>query len=228
MDLWDKVTAPVLSMNPWGLRNLDGKAKWVNSDGCSNLVDDVNVVVEATVTSDDPVFGGTKGAVQWWNSCYSAFIPDEDNNDAGNGTLLLASSDNRPLFIRWNANEEFFPEAGHSPSGPRTYMGLGQDNVEPFVYFGFSEFAKTVFFNELERMAALSSSTDINDMTMRNKANVFGVMGGVKLNANSNASIYSISGSVIAKNINAEFVSCPQGIYLVQVDNTVTKIFVPK
>lgn len=155
-DLWDQVTTPVMSMNMWGLRGTDArtdKGMWVNNAECENIVDDEAAVVEANILVDDAVFEGATGTQDWWNGRYSAFGPDAEGDDAGNGVLLAETADNRPLFIRWSANVEFYPGAGHSPLGERTFIGCGQDNTAPNVYFGFSDFGYKVFFNELARMA---------------------------------------------------------------------------
>lgn len=84
---------------------------------------------------------------------FSIFGADDEFTSAGNGQLLAKTIDNRPLFIRWAANVEFYEGAGHSPNGDRSYIGCGNDNTTTN-YFGFSDAAKEVFFAELARLAS--------------------------------------------------------------------------
>lgn len=158
-DLWDQITSPVISMNMYGIRNTADKAYWVATEGgtTENVVGDENAVIEAVLAGDDAVFGGLSGTITWWNGRYAAFLPD---TDMGNATVLATSTDGRPLFARWAANEPFYVGADHSPSGERTFIGCGQDNTQPNIYFGFSPDATNIFFAELARMA--SGATAIN------------------------------------------------------------------
>lgn len=152
-EIWDKVTSPVLSMNMWGLRNLSDRAQWVATEGgtAENVVDDENALIQGAILVDDPIFDGKTGTIDWWNGRFSAFLPD---TDFGNGQVLVQSTDGRALMVRWSANVEYWNGLGRSPMSERTYMGNGQDNTEPVVYFGFSESSSQIFFAELARMAA--------------------------------------------------------------------------
>lgn len=226
MAVWDQITKPVINMNMWGMRNLADKAFWVNNAGCDNINASLIAatdVLKANLLVNDPVFEGATGEADWWVGYYSAFKPDTDNNDQGNGTLLAQTADARPLFIRWSAGVEFYPGAGHSPAGERSFIGCGQDNVTTDVrYFHFSEFGTRVFFNELARMAGVINS--VNTPTIE-KA-IYGVNGGIRLSSLSNASIYSVTGTLVAKNINSDFFACQQGIYFVSRGDKITKVIV--
>ena len=145
-----------LSMNPWGLRGRSDKGAWTPANDCDNIGADAADVLEANiVAADDAVFAGIDtDTIDWWQGNYSAFRADAQGDDAGNGMLLAETSDKRPLFMRWAANVEFYPGAGHTPKGDRSFIGCGSDNGGLVVYFSFSDVAKTIFFNELARLAS--------------------------------------------------------------------------
>lgn len=227
MAVWDQITKPAICLNMYGMRNLAAKGYWVNNVNCENISTPAPTdVLRVDVLVDDPVFDGSGGSQDWWLGPYAAFIAEADGNDAGNGTLMAQTSDGRPMFIRWNAGVEFYPGAGHSPQGIRTFIGCGQDKTSTTVgYWTWSSYGEKVFYNELARMAALGSNTDVKQ-TIINKSNAIAVDGGIQLNANSNASIFTLSGKVIAKNVVSDFVSCQKGVYMVSVDNSVWKVIV--
>lgn len=136
-EVWDAVERPVLTMNMWGLR--ENRANWVPAGiGCENINGDT-LVVNGIIQNDDAVFGGLTDTINWWNGSFSSFVPDSARVAAGNGTLMIESEDLRPLFMRWKANTEFYPGAGHAPSHVRSFMGMGNDNDDPANYFGFSD-----------------------------------------------------------------------------------------
>ncbi len=155
MAAWDKVTAPVLSMNLWGMRS--NRAMWIDNGGATNVTTPLDTVLQATLVGTDPVFEGLTGTIDYWNGPFSSFTPDGDDTDHGNGELLAQASDGTPLFVRWDADTEFYPGAGHTAAGIRTYIGNGNDQ-DTVVYFGFTSDAQTIFFNELARMAAIGRS----------------------------------------------------------------------
>lgn len=155
-EVWDAIRKPVLAMGMYGLRS--SRANWVPSPlDCENIDLDT-VMVNGTILTTDPVFENLTGTVSFWSGRYSAFNVDSARVAAGNGTLLMESEDLRPLFIRWEAHQEYYPGAGHQPSGIRSYLGLGIDN--PPSYFAFSTEGETIFFNELLRMGAFGLVAD--------------------------------------------------------------------
>lgn len=60
------------------------------------------------------------------------------------------------------------------------------------------------------------------------KIAAYAVTGGIKIPADSNASIYSISGKIVAKGITSDFVSCPKGIYIVEIGGNASKVMVTR
>lgn len=155
MAVWDKITKPVLCTNMWGMRGMAGKAYWTPSASCANMKNADSVYIQATILkAKDPVFDGVSGTIDWWAGNYSVFGVDAEGDDAGNGELLAETPDKRPLFMRWAAGTEFYPGAGHTPMGDRTYIGCGSDDGGVINYFAYSDQAKTIFFAELARMAS--------------------------------------------------------------------------
>lgn len=155
MTVWDEVTAPVISTNMWGLRGVENKAFWTPIDDCANVTSDPDTILQAEIlVAEDPVFEGiSETTIDWWGGMFSVFAADDNYNGAGNGVLLAKSNDNRPLFIRWKKDVEFYAGAGHAPKGDRTFIGCGNDDTE-INYFGFSDVAKGIFFNELARLVS--------------------------------------------------------------------------
>ena len=159
-DVWDAIERPVMAMGLWGLR--ENRANWVPAGiGCENINGDT-LVVNGIILNNDAVFGGLTDTIVWWNGSHSPFVPDSAHIAAGNGTLMVESDDLRPLFIRWNANQEFYPGAGHQPNHARSYMGIGNDNATPANYFGFSDDAAMIYFNELMRLAGMGEAPMYN------------------------------------------------------------------
>ncbi|MBN1924487.1 MAG: T9SS type A sorting domain-containing protein, partial [Prolixibacteraceae bacterium] len=151
-DVWDQITAPVLTMNMWGMRS--SRALWTPSASCENLKQEDGVFFQGTIVApDDPVFTGiTEETFDWWSGNYSAFGPDAEGDDVGNGTLLAQTPDGRMLFARWEAGVEFYPGSGQTPMGERSYIGNGSDDGGVIAYFNWSETSEMIFWNEVDRM----------------------------------------------------------------------------
>lgn len=145
--VWDNIERPVLSMNMYGLRNYPDRANWLPTTS----INGGSGSLSAEILVSDPVFGDLSGTIDWWQGNYNIF-PD-DPLLAGNGTLMAKSPAGSPLFIRWDADVEFYDGAAHSPKGIRTFFGCGSDGGGVIHYFEFSEPVKEVFFKELDRMA---------------------------------------------------------------------------
>ncbi len=152
-EVWDEITAPVLTMNMYGMRSTSGRAFWTPSTSCENVVSNPDTVLQAEILkTSDPILDGFSGTLDWWEGMFSIFGVDEEGDDAGNGEVLIQTPDGRPLFMRWMKDKEFYSGAA-TPKGDRAYIGNGNDNTI-VNYFGFSEAGETIFFRELARMAS--------------------------------------------------------------------------
>ncbi|HPR30669.1 MAG TPA: T9SS type A sorting domain-containing protein, partial [Prolixibacteraceae bacterium] len=166
MAVWDQITAPVLSMNMWGMRS--SRAKWTPSASCENLKQADDVYFQGViVATDDPVFKGiTTEPFDWWWGNYSDFAVDAEGDDAGNGTLLAQTPDGKMLFARWEAGVEFYPGSGTIPQGERVYIGSGSDDGGVIAYFNWSETSALIFWRELARLTGYEIPATIKDKTV--------------------------------------------------------------
>ena len=152
--VWDAITAPVMSMNMYAMRGMAAKCYWTPNVTCENISNAAGVYLQANILApNDPVFEGMPATIDWWEGVGNIFSVDAEGDDAGNGVLLAETADKRPLLIRWPAGVEYYPGSGHVPQSIRSYIGNGSDGGGAINYFNFSEDAKKIFFNELNRMA---------------------------------------------------------------------------
>ena len=92
----------------------------------------------------------------------------------------------------------------------------------------------TIWRNAVYSLAGLTIPEELVDMTFLTSAkeitaaklHVYGVQGGIKLPANSNANVYSISGKLLQKSVNDDFVSLAKGMYIVRSGNLSAKVMV--
>lgn len=76
-----------------------------------------------------------------------------------------------------------------------------------------------------EVLALYTNSTAVHEIIIAD-VKAYGVVGGIKLPPDSKASVYTITGKIIAQNINDDFVSCPNGMYIVKIGNVASKVMV--
>lgn len=62
--------------------------------------------------------------------------------------------------------------------------------------------------------------------TKINNSNIYPVQGGIQITANTNASVYSLSGQLITSEVNANFIALKPGIYIITSIEGVTKVAV--
>ncbi|MFC0878271.1 hypothetical protein ACE01N_16870 [Saccharicrinis sp. FJH2] len=95
----------------------------------------------------------------------------------------------------------------------------------------------TIWRNAIYMLAELAVPETLADFsflatgiekTQVESASAYAVSGGIRVPAESNASIYSISGKVVAKGITSDFVECPKGIYIVEIAGKTSKVLVTK
>lgn len=155
-ELWNAISTPIMTGAMWALRST--KMNWFETATCSNIDVPVDEVFTGDILSDDPVFAGLEGTVDWYSGPYSTI----NVTDAGNGEVLAArSSDSYVLFVRFEAGQEFYPGSVDAPEGPRTFFGCGSDNMmddagnKIFNYINYSEDVMKVFLNEVANMMGL-------------------------------------------------------------------------
>ena len=75
--------------------------------------------------------------------------------------------------------------------------------------------------------AVFPSGSGVSNLDIK-EINAYGINGGIKISADSDATVYSITGKVVAKNVNTEFVACPQGVYIVRIGSVAKKVMVTR
>jgi|GEM_PF-777194 len=161
---WNDLPKPLLLLQLYAARK--SRLNWLDTDAAVH-VNDLGVVLEAIVeTPEDSVFSGLslqEGALPWCIGPYDVLQIE----DAGNGTVLARSKENRSLlFVRFEPYIEFYPGSMDRPKGYRTLLGNGNDNVGWFHYNNFTPQAWKVFLNEVHRMVHLGQVQDTTGIAL--------------------------------------------------------------
>ena len=231
---WNEITAPVMTANMWALRN--SRMNWFNSADCANIDDPaLEDVLDAEILEiDDPVFKDLNGEtfLGWWSGPYSTIAAA----DGGNGLVLAVElSTMYPIFVRWDAEYEFYDGSGDMPFGPRTFFGLGNDNPRDadgnaiYNYMSYTDEAMTVFLNEV----AYLTGNLVVDHTFSKE---FGLNVSVNFNQSSGQLVVKMdglakvevldlvgrhvySGVATDKRLSTDLGFVKQGIYLVKISD---------
>ncbi|MFA9392834.1 MAG: T9SS type A sorting domain-containing protein [Prolixibacteraceae bacterium] len=237
---WNEITAPVMTGNMWGIRN--NRMNWFNIDQCEAFdgigVDDVMAV--DVVEIDDPVFKGQDTPLDWWIGPYNTIAID----DAGNGMVMAVETANlRPVFVRWEADTEFYDGSVDLPYGPRTFFGMDGDGAFDadgntlWQYSKYTEAGMQVFLNEvawltgnledntsskgfgLNPMVSFNQSTNqlVVEMEQLAKVAVLDVAG---------RQIYS--GLALDNSITVDANAFKSGMYLVRISDNSNKVITKK
>jgi len=165
-EIWNSIEKPVISLMLWGLRN--NRGNWFNTDQCTQITGNNDEVFNITVEEpDDPAFAGvdvSSGELPWMIGPYDII----NTTDPGNGLLLATSKvDYTVQFVRFEPGSEFYPGAGDTPAGYRTYIGNGDDVTTdsetglPYLnYFNFTDVAKQVFLNEIAHLIEMTTAVE--------------------------------------------------------------------
>jgi hypothetical protein len=162
--LWNSITAPIMTGNMWALRS--NRMNWFNSESCvgGGTFGSEDVVMVEVLEEDDPVFADVDIYSGFWVGSWNAIEAD----GAGNGIVMLNETENFwPVFVRFEPGLEFYDGAEDMPEGPRTFMGMDSDNsgASEFNYSSYTEAGLQVFLNEVARLTGNleepGSSTEI-------------------------------------------------------------------
>lgn len=154
---WNALTAPIILNTQWAARS--NRLNWF--DHAENPVKVGGDVVHVEIQEPgDPVFEGVTlgddNLLPWSNT------PDDFLyiNPETNSNLIAITAPGEAereeggavLFARFDTGVEFYPGAGESAAGPRTYFGFGSDYEGSSYYFPLTEEAKQVYLNEINRL----------------------------------------------------------------------------
>nr|HPR33651.1 T9SS type A sorting domain-containing protein [Prolixibacteraceae bacterium] len=112
----------------------------------------------------------SESIIDWWIGPYNTIA----TADAGNGTVLAVETMGmRPVFVRWDADSEFYPGSADMPFGPRTFFGLDGDGATDaegntlWQYSKYTELGMQVFLNEVAFLTGtLEDKTSAREMNL--------------------------------------------------------------
>jgi hypothetical protein len=171
---WNDITKPILNLELWNCRST--RLNWFNTTSMTSNSAEGGVQNAIIDEPADPVFEGLdlSAPVPWIAGAYDAVGATE----AGNGLMLAhMATGNNVLFVRFEANTEFYAGSGDEPAGPRTVIGNGRDNsgAAPFHYFTFTTESEKVFLAEVARLVALGRGTAVDDRQNASAPSAFGL-----------------------------------------------------
>nr|MDA3822990.1 cadherin-like beta sandwich domain-containing protein [Bacteroidales bacterium] len=149
------ITTPLLQVSAYNVRN--SRNNWFNSGGTRRYREELPVMTATIHEPEDTVFKDvtlTNGTMDW------TVTPPHDalafsSTIESNAQIMATVGDSLLLYARFSPNTEFYPGAGTSAKGFRTYFNFGADDGGVINYFPLSEDAKKVYRNEVLRMVKL-------------------------------------------------------------------------
>ncbi len=253
---WADVTAPILSLSPWIMRN--NRWKWINSAQLSCHNSD-SIAIPSDV-KDHPIYTGvdvSSGLLEviengkTRNESFTIEFEDPDagmivNLDLGDDGILLATDPDESGIIaaEWEADSEFY-EDGPICASHRMWLGFAVegDNCKSEVTdnimsaFNGNDACKTIFLNAVAHMEGvdlappdnITIKSTKNLIVYPNPANELLTINGLK--DIISYEIFDITGALILKgstNRNIDISGLQQGIYLLKASNNTWARFVKK
>ncbi|UCH14081.1 MAG: T9SS type A sorting domain-containing protein [Bacteroidales bacterium] len=150
---WNKeVEIPLILTTQWAGRST--RLNWFNSTSCVHYDTDPDTIVAKINDPADAVFAGASidadSMMAWSVAPEDAILLDTTTN----GTILATYNTNAVLFARFEPCVEFYDGAGvtEKPAAPRTYFGMGNDNMGWPNFFPILEDVKGVLLAEINRL----------------------------------------------------------------------------
>tara|TARA_R110002012_G_scaffold290058_1_gene483479 strand:- start:2714 stop:4096 length:1383 start_codon:yes stop_codon:yes gene_type:complete len=160
---WNALTVPLILNSQWIARN--SRINWFNQASDPVPFTDSTTIMKATIEdSTDPVFQNVtleaNDLLPWLSTPINLLYTASNTNGKVMVTSAPGEANNNEggamLYVRFDANVEFYEDAGESAAGPRTYFGFGADSGGSF-YFQLTEDAKQIYLAEIKRMIDLKS-----------------------------------------------------------------------
>ena len=167
-EIWNNLFPPIMTENMWALRGgTNMRMNWFNSDGIyTNTTIEDSALVYATIELaqiDDEIFEGLDelfedvditDTIAWWYGSHNTIDPA---GDFGNGTLMATASTaagDKPIWVRFEDGDEFYPGSVDMPAGERVYFGLGCERDNLYQYYSrYTEVSKEIFLREAARLS---------------------------------------------------------------------------
>ncbi len=158
-EVWNALYPPIMTENMWALRN--NRMNWFNTENIlfNTAVEDSAILYAAIEEPDDEVFDDIEelfndlvitDSVAWWYGSYNIIQPD----DVGNGTVMATADGGWPIWVRFDYDEEFYPNSIDMPAGDRVFFGLGCERDNLYQYYSrYTEVSKEIFLREAARLS---------------------------------------------------------------------------
>ncbi|MDN3669513.1 PKD domain-containing protein [Echinicola jeungdonensis] len=159
---WNALTAPIILNSQWAARN--NRLNWFDNNGNPVRYNPgggelINAQIQQP---DDEAFEevaiGEENLLPWINTPVNLlYVNTTPNGEVLAESAVAAGGDpgaGAMLFVRFEANTEFYAGSGDTPAGPRTYFGFGADEDGSY-YWQLTEEAKAVYFEEIIRLVLL-------------------------------------------------------------------------
>ncbi len=154
---WNAITAPVMLICPWKARS--SRLRWFNSTDSYHEDYAPPIAYGKVADPTDPIFANANVAadstIDWFAPPPHDFIRIRPTTTTTNAEIVATYNDSSILIARFAPNVRFYPQTADSAAGPRTYMGLGNDNVGWANFFPFTKNAKAVYLAEICRMMGI-------------------------------------------------------------------------
>jgi len=160
---WNELTVPLILNSQWAARN--NRLNWFDNDGNPVAYNPGGgEMINAQIKQpDDEVFDevtlGEDNSLSWLNTPVNLLYVSTTPNGEVLAESEVAAGGNpgagAMLYVRFEANEEFYAGSGDTPSGPRTYFGFGADEGGTSYYWQLTDETKVVYFEEIVRLVVL-------------------------------------------------------------------------
>jgi hypothetical protein len=175
---WAALKKPYIALTPYIIRS--NRLNLINSAGYTVSPDktDLTSITHAVPVVDDPVLAGVTTDLvpfNYFTGYYETITTTATTMDGNTGTVIVnLNSDavkgaGMPLVIRWAAGSTYTTStpsttgvtAGVTNAAPRTYIGIGSDNVPSAQnYNNFTAQSLKLFMNEVQSYAPLTSGVN--------------------------------------------------------------------
>ncbi|HDS06613.1 MAG TPA: cadherin-like beta sandwich domain-containing protein, partial [Bacteroides sp.] len=156
-EVWNALTPPLIINSQWVARS--SRINMFNSTSAYHMNDGPEVAYAVAEMEDDVIFSNvTLVEGDSLPFCLPPHDFIENADSANNGDFVAVFNETSPLIVRWEAGIEYYPGAVDAPAGPRTFFGLGNDNVYASNFFPLTDEGQQVYWNEISRMLGAEMS----------------------------------------------------------------------
>ncbi|UCH13759.1 MAG: T9SS type A sorting domain-containing protein [Bacteroidales bacterium] len=156
--VWNALTPPTMLICPWKSRST--RLRFFNSGSAYHEDNEPDVVYAKLADPTDPIFANADvmadSTVDWFSPPPHDFIQTFPATTTTNAEIVATYNDSSILIARWDANVRFYDETPDSAAGPRTYFGMGNDNLGWPNFFPLTKNGKAIYLAEICRMLGIA------------------------------------------------------------------------